>query len=149
MKKNKWKIFAAAICIMSVLGIYAFFHVSGGEIQGAKEISSDCKVTIEAFPFLKEEEKTTIVLNSDNIQKLKTLILESHFQRRLQHMVRVNDRDCFRIRVDYPDEREPLKMDCIGNEYVLITKQFGGHHLKVKNSRWKETITQIMRENTK
>lgn len=84
------------------------------------------------------------VLNANQIEMLKTLILQSDFTRNLSTMVRFNDKDMYAIIINGNETGVWLNIDCIGNEWISIANQLNGKHLKINNPNWKNTLEQII-----
>ncbi|HOJ80194.1 MAG TPA: hypothetical protein PK767_07615 [Clostridiales bacterium] len=74
--KSRGKIIIAVISI-AIIGVltYSWFNVRGDEIKGVSQISSDCTVTIKVG----DEDEKEYILTGDQIEMLRTLILESTF----------------------------------------------------------------------
>lgn len=68
---------AIIISILILIGItiFSWFNVQGKEIQGAIKISPECSVKI----IVGREEQQEYTLGAEQIEMLRTLILESSF----------------------------------------------------------------------
>lgn len=130
------------IGLVIMLYLYSYFHITGKEFDGASNISSDCLVTINKS--YQNENQKEYTLNAEQTQMLKTLILDSTFTRDLSSWVRYYDKDMYLIRIDFNNQQDFLIIDCIGNEYVTVTNQFGGKHLKINNLDWKSSLEKII-----
>lgn len=142
MKKIHKRILGIAV-ILLVLFTYSYFHVTGNEINGASNISSVCSITITKSYHLVESEQK-YVLDANQIELLKTLILESNFTRDLSTWVQFFDKDKYLIKIDFNNSQDFLIIHCIGNEYISISNQFNGKHLKINNPNWKSTLEEII-----
>ncbi len=139
------KIMYASVCILLIGSIFLFqyFYISGKEIRFASEIGGDCTVTVSKYRITEWREREEQLLDGQQIQELKELILSSSFTRILSETVRHDDDDFYDISVVFDFQQEPLVIHGIGNEYIYITGQFGGKHLKINNEKWKECLERI------
>ncbi len=139
-----YKIIISMVAIFLIVScIYSYFHVTGSEIDGVSDISSICSVTITKRYHL-DEDKQEYILNAEQIEMLKTLLLNSSFTRDLSSVVHFDDKDMYIIQIDYNNQQDFLTIDCIGNEYISVTNQFSGKHLKINNSDWKDSLENII-----
>lgn len=143
MKRVK-KIIVWAVLLLSGVSIFAFFHVSGGQIKGIKQISDRCQVTVVKYQLLEWNQREEYVLDGQQIEQLKQLILGSSFTRVLSDSVRFSDRTAYDITVDFQDGQHFLSIHCLGGEYLSVTDQFGGKHLKNNNREWVAALEQIL-----
>lgn len=144
--KKRDKIIAAGIAvIICVISMYSFFHVAGQEINGVKNISDTCTVTIIRYQHMEYDERNEYVLDAGQIEQLKKLILESSFTRDLSYVVTFNDRDMYDIQIDFNDHQNFISIHCIGNEYISVINQFNGKHLRINNPNWKESLEEIIK----
>ena len=132
-----------ALCICAVL-LYSFFHVGGQEIGLAEQISGGCTVTVAKYRLLEWEDREEYVLNQEQIGRLRELILKSSFTRTIGKSVTIDSRDMYDITVDFGNGQDFLSIHCIGGEYISVTNQFGGHHLKIKNDGWQQSLEEII-----
>ena len=132
--------------IVAVLGLmlYSYFHVSGKEIDHITDISDSCTLTVEKYYHLEHINRTEYTLNAEQINQMKDLILNSDFTRVLASWVQFQDKDMYDIFINFHDGQRYISIHCIGNEYISITDQFGGKHLKIKNPHWKEALEAIL-----
>lgn len=143
MKKLNKRVIGIAVIFIIILFMYSYFNVKGKDIEGVSKISSDCSVSIVKSYHLDNNQKEYI-LNAQQIDMLKNLILVSDFTRKLSSTVQFNDKDRYEIKIDFNNAQDFLMIDCIGNEYISVTNQFNGKHLKINNSDWKATLEQII-----
>ncbi len=133
-----------AIAALCALLLYSFSHVSGREIGSVMDISDACVVTVSRYELGEWEKRTDYILDADQIQQLKTLLLESSFTRELASVVWFRDRSQYDIRVEFSNGKDPLLIHCIGNEYIQVTNQFDGKHLTINNKGWKAALDGII-----
>jgi len=136
---------AIALCLWL---LWSFFHVRGSEIDLASDISDSCTVTVSAYELLDWENRTECVLNTEQTQDLKELILSSSFTRQLKSVVYNFDPNLYDIQIDFNNGQDFLSIHCLGNDYISVTNQFGGKHLKINNEAWVETLEEILAEPT-
>jgi len=132
-----------AIAVLSLL-LYSLFHVSGNEIVHVSDISDSCTVTVEKYYHLEHINREEYTLNAEQIHQIKDLILSSDFTRVLASWVQFDDKDMYDIFINFHDGQRYISIHCIGNEYISISDQFGGKHLKIRNPNWKETLESIL-----
>jgi hypothetical protein len=135
MKKPYKMIVTTVIVILSILFIYSYFNLEGNEIDGVSNIAPTSSVTITKSYNLVEGEQN-YVLDAKQIELLKSLIMESDFTRNLASSVRYYDKDMYVIKIDFNNSQDFLNIYCIGNEYISITNQFNGKHLKINNPNY-------------
>lgn len=142
MKKSFKFIVGIVTIILFCLIIYSYFNVSGNEITGVSNMTTLSNVVIrKSYQGINEQE---YVLNANQIEMLKTLILQLNFTRNLSTMVRFNDKDMYSIIINDNEAGVWLNIHCIGNEWISIAFQFNGKHLKINNPNWKSTIEEII-----
>lgn len=143
MKKSLKLIIGIVMAVSFCLIIYSYFNVSGDEITGVSNIATSSNVVIrKSYQGVADEQE--YVLNANQVEMLKILILQSDFTRNLSTMVRFNDKDMYEIIINDNESGVWLNIDCIGNEWISIADQFNGKHLKINNPNWKNTIEEII-----
>ncbi len=144
MKGLKATILTAVILMLILISVaYNYFNVEGNEIKGASEISPECSVSVTKSYHLIEGEQNYI-LDSEQIDMLKSLILNSNFTRELSSIVQFYDKDIYTIKIDFNNSQDFLTIHCIGNEFISIADQFNGKYLKIKNPEWKNKLEEII-----
>lgn len=139
--KKYWGLLLLAVI---ALLLSSYFRVSGRDIAGVSEISDSCTITVDKYYHLEHINRVEYTLNAEQIQQLKELILDSDFTRVLASWVQFYDKDMYDIFIDFHDGQRYISIHCIGNEYISITDQFDGKHLKIRNPDWKETLEAIL-----
>ena len=143
MKKLFKLIVGIVIVLLFCIIIYSYFNVSGDEITGVPNITTSSNVVIKKS-YQDDTKEQEYVLDANQIEMLKTLILKSDFTRNLSTVVRFNDKDRYIIIINDNEADVWLNIDCIGNEWISIANQFNGKHLKINNPNWKNTLEQII-----
>ena len=137
MKKRIWALILAAILLF---GAWSFFHVSGNEIAHIAEIDDSCTVTVSSYRHMDWENRAEHILDAAGNGMLRQLFLDSSFTRVLSSSVTFEDLDQFDIFVDFNDRNTHISIHVIGNEYILVTNQFDGKHLKINNPDFKDRL---------
>lgn len=146
MKKNYGTMIFIGILLIGAALLYSYFHVAGREIEYVENMSADtCTVTVTRYQHMEYEQRKEYQLDAAQIEQLKELILESSFTRySFNSGVTFRDRDMYDIRVVFNNHQDFLDIHCIGNQYISLTDQFDGWHLKIKNPDWKSSLEQII-----
>ena len=132
------------VAVVFTMTLYSYFHVSGIEIDHVSDISASCTVTVEKYYHLEHINRAEFTLNTDQIHQMKELILNSDFTRVMASWVQFHDKDMYDIFINFHDGQRYISIHCIGNEYISITDQFSGKHLKIQNPDWKEGLEAIL-----
>lgn len=143
MKKLSKLIIIIVVFISLGLIVYSYFNVTGDEILGVSNITTSSSVIIRKS-YMEVTNNEEYVLNTNQIEMLKILILESNFTRTLSNKVRFYDKDMYTIFINDNESGVWLNIHCIGNEWISITNQFNGKHLKINNPNWKSTLEEII-----
>lgn len=144
MKNPLKRLIALAFVVVIALTSWSIFHVSGNEIAHIAEIDGDCTITVSSYQHMDWENRAEQVLNAAKNDALRQLFLDSDFTRALSSSVTFDDLDQFDIFVDFNDRQNYLSVHVIGNEYILVTDQFGGRHLKIGNPDFKARLQEIL-----
>lgn len=127
-----------------VIFLTSYLHVSGSEIALISDISDSCTVTVAKYEILKYEDRVEYILDSRQIGQLKAFLLESDYTRNFAVTVYSEQKDMYDITVDFNDGQRFLSIHCFAGEYISIPDQFGGKHLKIRNSDWKDILEAIL-----
>lgn len=84
------------------------------------------------------------VLDAAGNDALQRLFLDSSFTRVLSSGITFEDLDQFDIFVDFNDRYTHLSIHVIGNEYISVTNQFDGKHLRINNPNFKARLQAIL-----
>ncbi len=143
MKKLFKLITGAVIVIVLCLIIYSYFNVSGDEITDVSNITTSSNIVIKKS-YQGGTKDQEYVLNANQIEMLKTLILQTDFTINLSTTVRFNDKDMYSIVINDNEAGVWLTIHCVGNEWISIANQFNGKHLKINNPHWKSILEEIL-----
>lgn len=143
MKKSFRLIIGTGIFIVFCLITYSHFNVTGNEIIGVSKITLSSNIVIKKS-YLGDTKEQEFILNANQIEMLKSLILQSDFTRNISTIVKFNDEDMYSIVINDNEAGVWLIIDCIGNEWISVANQFNGKHLKVNNPNWKSTLEEIL-----
>lgn len=142
-KTSKVAIFIAVILIF-IFFTYSYFNVKGSEIKDVSNISEAKSVSIiknySTTPEITEE----FILDSEQMEQLKELILNSNFTKLLLSSVSYHDTDEYFIIIRFDDYGNDIRIDCIGNEYISVLNQFNGW-LRINNPDWHKTLEKIIK----
>jgi len=143
MKKSFKLTISILIAIIFCLIIYSYFNVSGDEIAGMSSITTSSNIVIQKG-YNGDPNQQKYVLNANQIEMLKTLIMQSNFRRSLSSTVKFNDKDLYTIIINDNEAGVWLNIHCIGDEWISIADQFNGKHLKINNPNWKNVLEEII-----
>ncbi|HZK33373.1 MAG TPA: hypothetical protein VFC60_02630 [Tissierellaceae bacterium] len=143
MKKYYKYIIAVIILLIALLLVNSHLDVSGGEIEGVKEITSKSTATVEKRD-LSRGSSLEYELNEEQIERLKGLILETDFRIDLSNKVFFDDNDHYWISINSNNQKSWLGIRSLGGEYISVFNQFNDKHLKIKNPNWKESLEEIL-----
>ena len=145
--KKRLLLGAAAAAALAVLWFAAWMRVDGGEISGVRQMEEASLVTAVRYRLGEEDRLPPAVpLSTGQVKQLRELLLGSSFTRILSGSVRFHDKEMTDLWVEFPDSREPLRIHCIGGEYLSITNQFGGKALRISEPQWKSRLNAILGE---
>ena len=136
-----------SLFLVVLLGLYSYFHVSGSEIQGVRDITEGCTVSVAHCPWMEWDNGTEYVLDGSQIQGLRELLMDSSFTRNPAAFVTGQFSEEYRIMVEFDDSRHPLIIYCIDDKYVTVlndSDQFGGKHLNINNPNWKKALDELL-----
>lgn len=130
--------------------IISYFHFSGGEISGIKNISTEDTVYAQLYDNsyqLIDEKK----LNSSQIEAIKSLILNSHFTRHTEGLLYYLPEEApykyhINIYKKYTDE-EDLHLEILGNSYFNACEDQNFGFLKIRTSDFEEKLKSILNMN--
>lgn len=132
--KKSYKYIVLVIILLFIIYLgYSYLNISGSQIDGVEEISSTSSVTLTKRHF-SDGKSTDYVLNNEQIEMLKDLIIETNFRKVLSSKVYSNDAEYYTIVVN--DSEKGLIISFLGGEYISVAFQFNGKYLKIKNPEW-------------
>lgn len=131
------------ICILIYIVIYRYFNISGNKIIGISDLTTSSNVVIRKS-YLEITNKQEYVLDDNQIEMLKSLVLQSNFTKSLSNTIRFNDKNMYEIIINDNEADISLIIHSIGNEWISIANQYKGKHLKINNPEWKSTLEEII-----
>lgn len=142
----KWfrKLSPAIILFLIVFLIFSFFHIDGREIRNIKKLDGSCDVTVIVRK--DNEEPLTYQLSSEQIIKLRELLRQNHYTRRLTNTIIgvLPDTD-YSILADWNDNgKTNLYIRMLGGEYIQFTEQFGSNYNKIKSPQFEQKLLAIL-----
>lgn len=140
MKEMKKKLILRVIFFAIGITFFSWYQVKGKEFDKVFEISPDCQVTVTVGELF--EPQTEYVLDAEQIDMLRTLILKSTFTRttpgvEYYPMGTLN----YDIVILWNDGNGYLNFGTTGN-YWIVTKQFD--RLKIRNPQFENTLQEII-----
>lgn len=137
---------AVLLLMIGVAGFLDFFSVRGGEISGVWQIEQADLITVECYKLYQYDDRTVCTLNESQKQQLQQLLVGTRFRRNLAGFVRIYDRQMYDILIQFSEQEPPLSLHLIGGEWLSVTNQFDGHHLKICSKDWKQSLNFILAE---
>lgn len=146
MKRNMILLAALLVVCLLTVSLYAWFHVSGREIDGVSSMGVDCSVRIRKGL----DEYQEYALDSLQRERLTALLSGSSFTRRLSGgtVTYPSGEAYYTILIDFHNGQDFLTIHSISNRYISIADQFGGRHLKINNPQWETTLNDILSHST-
>ena len=150
----KRKLIAIAILAVICFSVFDFFHISGREIKGVKDISDTCTVTIrvnERTPANGMQDAENHTLSPVQTEALKELLLSSSFRRSLaKTMIWQTEEGVteyrYDILIDFNDGQRFISIGLTANRFISITDQFGGDFLIIgKNADFEKGLIRVFR----
>lgn len=134
-----------AILVLAVIALISYIRVSGREIDGISEMTdSNCTVSITTYQHMEWDGRVEHELGPEQILKFKSLIMDSTFTRGLfRSGVTFDDLDMYDIVVNF-DKKKYVVIHSIGNEYISVSGQFDGRHLRICNPNWKTALNELI-----
>nr|WP_300003744.1 hypothetical protein [Tissierella sp.] len=145
MKKTSKVIIVILTILMFIFFAYSYFNVKGSEIKDVSNITEAKSVSMiknySTTPEITEE----FTLDSEQMERLKELILDSNFTKLLLPSVSNSDKDEYFIVIRFDDYGNDLRIDSIGNEYISFPYQINGW-LRINNPDWHKTLEKIIKK---
>lgn len=146
MKRRIRNGLAVLLLMIGVAGFLDFFSVRGGEISDVWQIAQADLITVECYKLHQYDDRTVCTLNESQKQRLQQLLVGTRFRRSLAGFVRIYDRQMYDILIRFSEQEPPLSLHLIGGEWISVTNQFDGHHLKICSKDWKQSLNFILAE---
>ena len=143
---SKLKKGLSIIIILLIIGlIYSFFHISGWEIRNLNSLSEAESVTLTVYDD-SNGESAEYELSKSQIEKLKTLLKENSYTRRITNtIIGVLPDKSYRILANWDDNgQKHLYISMIGGEYIQVIRQFGDNYHKIKNPDFEKELIAII-----
>lgn len=142
----KWfrKLSPAIILFLIVFLVFSFFHIDGREIRNIEKLDGSCDVTVIVCK--DNEEPLTYQLSPEQIIKLRELLRQNHYTRRLTNTIIgvLPDTD-YSILADWNDNgKTNLYIRMLGGEYIQFTEQFGSNYNKIKNPQFEQKLLAVL-----
>ncbi len=154
MKKKYLPWLAAAAVIAVLLCTWAYLHVDGREIRCMDAVSEAYTAAVTKYNRLTNQE-TELTLSGDQVLKLKALIQESSFTRRVFTNKPYTGADAachYTIVLELYDPQghqlDFIHLDCIGGQGMILSAPYSGTslNLNIRNPHWREALDAILTE---
>ncbi len=138
------RISPAMILFLIVFLVISFFRIDGRQVRNINKLDGTCDVTVTVHK--DDHEPLQHKLSPEQIVKLRELIRQNHYTRRLSNTIIgvLPDTD-YSILADWNDNGQThLYIRMIGGEYINFSDQFGGHYHKIKNPEFEKSLLEIL-----
>ena len=146
MKLPLKKLIFPLILIVVIALCCSYFHVSGNEIEHLAEIDKYCIVTVAQYEHMKWDQRTEYSLDYESTLELQALLIESDFTRDLGNYVITKDTARYLITIEFNDNQRHISITVLGNEYIMVSNQFNGSYLKIRNGEFEKTLYEIIHQ---
>ncbi len=139
------KLLPFVVVLALVAFAYSFFHIDGREIKLANKLAEAKSVTIIVMN-TQNNENVEYDLNKEQIEKIKTIILENSYTRRISKTIigELPDKR-YTIFATWDDAAErPLHISLLGGEYIHVLGDFGSRYHKIKNTDFEKELISIL-----
>ena len=143
MKQRIQNGIAVLLLLIGLTGLLEFFSVGGIEIAGVLRIAQADRVTVECYQLHQYDDRTVCTLDKSQKQQLQQLLVDTRFRRSPADFVRFYDRQMYEIQIQFSEQEPPLSLHLIGGEWLSVTNQFDGHHLKICSEDWEQRLDAI------
>jgi len=157
VKKHMKVIIVVTLCLLIAIGAFFFFYIPGAWIGGIAEISTESHVVIQQDTATKdssgnlEHTYTDFTLTAEQIEMLKEFIHSSSFTRSLRgtlyhkttDMESYNTYDIIIHDDNFIAVHDGIRIG-ISWGYFSGFKQSGNGWIKINNTNWEDSITQIL-----
>lgn len=139
------KLLPIIIVIFIITFTYSFFHIDGREIKFVDKLLEAKTVTV----IVRNEENDEDVeynLNAEQIGRLKELIEENSYTRRVSStIIGVLPDKRYTIFANWDDSgQKHLHISLLGGEYIQILGEYGSHYHRIENSNFEKELIFIL-----
>lgn len=138
------KLIIPLILMVVIILSYSYVHVSGNEIDFLSEVDEYCIVTVSQYEHMLWAHRTEYLLDYSSVLELQSLLLESDFTRTFGNYVITQDTDRYFITFEFNDHQRHIAITVLGNDYILITDQYDGSHLRIRNNDFEKSLYEII-----
>ena len=143
--KTLKKFLPIVIIVAIVSFVYSFFHIGGREIKFVDKLLEAKTVTVIV---MNEEnnEKAEYDLSAAQIKKLKTLIEENSYTRRISStIVGVLPDTRYTIFANWDDNgQKHLHISLLGGEYIQVLGEYASRYHKIKNPDFEKELRNVI-----
>lgn len=140
------KKFLPIIIILAICAfVYSFFNIGGHEIKFVDKLLEAKTVTVLVMTE-DSNEKAEYNLNREQIDRLKMLIEENVYTRRISStIVGILPDKRYTIFANWDDNgQKHLHISLLGGEYIQILGEYGSHYHKINNSHFEKELICIL-----
>lgn len=142
----KWfKRFSPALILFLIIFLaFSFFHIDGREIRNIKKLDENWDVSV--YINKENEESVEYQLSGEQIIKLRELLRQNHYTRRLSNtIIGALPDTSYSILADLDNNSKTLiYIRMIGGEYIHFSRQFGDCYHKIKNPEFEQQLLAIL-----
>lgn len=138
------KLLPAIVIFLIVFLVFSFFHIDGREIRNINKLDESWDVSV--YVNQDNEETHEYQLTGEQIIKLRELLRQNHYTRRLSNTIigALPDTN-YSILADIDNNSKTLiSIRMIGGEYISFSRQFGDHYHKIKNPEFEQKLIEIL-----
>lgn len=139
------KVLPIVIILALITCTYSFFNLDGREIKFVDKLEEAKTVTV-IIRNEKSDERIEYDLNSQQITRLRKLIEENSYTRRISStIIGVLPDNRYTIFVNWDDNgQKHLHISLLGGQYIQILGEHGGNYHKIRNSDFEKELISIL-----
>lgn len=143
--KTMKKFLPIVVVFIIILFTYSFFHIDGREIKFLDNLPEAETVTVIVSND-KDDGKVEYDLNTEQIKKIKKLIEENSYTRRISStIIGVLPEKRYTIFANWDDNgQKHLHISLLGGEYIQILGEYESHYHKIKNADFERELISIL-----
>ena len=142
-KKILRSVLTIAVILVAAALVYSYFTIRGDDIDGLELLLEGGSVTASKYEISEYEDKTEYELPPELAGQLYELIEKTSFTRVLANMVTGFDPDEM-YDIIIRGEKDTLSLHVVVGEYLLVTNQFDGKHLRIRGDDFMPALKDIL-----
>ena len=156
MKMHKKAIIIVAVLLTITVAAFFYFYVSGKTVANLFSEYKNYEITITKSSSIEVIDSET-VLTADQKEMLIELFREASFRRVIANTIYTPSTVRYEIRINGTHQANNGDIingvlffaESTGGEYLLISGEFSGKHLKIYNNQWDARIDEILNASQK